>query len=144
MKYYPAFLNLQGRPCIVIGGGSVAEGKVYSLLEAEALVTIISPELTPNLNTWLDEGRLTHVKRPYQSGDLTGAVLAISATNDRAVNEQVWREATARCVPVNVVDDPPHCTFIAPALMRRGDLTIAVSTGGKAPTLAVRVRDQIE
>ena len=144
MNYYPAFLNLQDRLCVVIGGGLVAEGKVQGLLDAEARITVISPELTPNLSVWRDEGRLLHVKRSYQFGDLAGAFLAISATDDRAANQHVWQEATARCIPVNVVDDPTHCTFIAPSIMRRGDLAIAVSTGGKAPTLAVRVREQLE
>lgn len=144
MNYYPVFLNLQGRRCVVIGGGLIAEGKVRGLLEAEALVTVISPALTSGLKTLAGEGRLAHVERVYQPGDLASAFLAISATDDRAVNELVWQEAQARNIPVNAVDDPPRCTFIAPAIVRRGDLVIAISTSGKAPALAVRLREQLE
>lgn len=144
MKYYPVYLNLRGRRCVVIGGGSVAEGKARSLLEAEAQVVVVSPRLTPALKRLAGENRLTHVPRGYRSGDLAGAFLAISAANDRAVNEQVWQEAVEREILINVVDDPPHCTFIAPSIVRRGDLTIAISTGGRAPALAARLRQQLE
>ncbi len=144
MDYYPIYLNLQGRQCVVIGGGQVAEGKVRGLLAAEGCVWVISPTLTPALDQLARQLRLSHVKRTYQPGDLAGAFLAISATDDPAVNEQVWQEASARNVLVNVVDDTPHCNFIAPAILRQGDLAVAISTGGKAPALAVRLREQIE
>ncbi|HLF25045.1 MAG TPA: bifunctional precorrin-2 dehydrogenase/sirohydrochlorin ferrochelatase [Anaerolineae bacterium] len=144
MRYYPIYLNLQDRPCSVIGGGRIAGGKVRGLLEAEAVVTVISPELTADLKALTDERKIAHIARAYQPGDLAGATLVISATDDRAVNEQVWIEARARDIPINVVDDPPHCTFIAPSIVRRGDLAIAISTGGKAPALAVRLREQLE
>lgn len=151
-RYYPVYLDLRGRHCVVIGGGSVAEGKVKGLLEAGAHVTVISPQLTPNLRQAADEGHIVHVARRYQAGDLAGAFLAISATNERTVNEQVWQEAVESNITsaglsaglVNIVDDPPHCTFIAPSIVRRGDLAIAISTGGKAPALAVRLRQQLE
>lgn len=144
MRCYPVFLNLQGRPCVVIGGGPIAVGKVKGLIEAGAAITLVSPELTPGLQSLADEGRITHLKRYYQPGDLAGAFLAISATDDHAVNEQVWQEATERNILINMVDDTPHCNFIAPSILRRGDLTVAISTGGKAPALAVRLREQIE
>lgn len=144
MNYYPIFLNLQGRRCVVIGGGHIAEGKVRGLLEAEAAIIVIAPELTARLQGWVAEGRVGHLTRTYQPGDLAGAFLAISATDDREANARVWEEATARNIPVNVVDDTPHCNFIAPSILRRGDLTVAVSTGGKAPALAVRLREQLE
>lgn len=144
MNYYPIFLNLQGRRCIVIGGGVIAEGKVRGLLEAEAAVIVIAPELTARLRAWVAEGRIGRLTRPYQSGDLAGAFLVISATDDREVNARVWAEATARNIPVNVVDDTPHCNFIAPSILRRGDLAVAISTSGKAPALAVRLREQLE
>lgn len=144
MNYYPVFLNLQGRRCVVIGGGMMAEGKVRGLLGAAAAVIVISPELTPCLRAWVDEGRIGHLTRTYQPGDLAGAFLAISATDDHDVNVRVWEEASARNLPVNVVDDTPHCNFIAPSILRRGDLTVAISTSGKAPALAVRLREQLE
>ncbi len=144
MGYYPVFLDLQGRRCVVVGGGPVAEGKVKALLEAGAEVTVISPEVAGALQELADGGRITHLARRYRPGDLAGAFLAICATDDRGVNRQVWQEATAGGVLVNVVDDPPHCTFIAPSILRRGDLIIAISTSGKAPALAVRLREQLE
>ena len=143
MTHYPVFLHLAGRRCVVVGG-AVAEGKLPGLLAADAVVTIIAPRLTPELEALRAAGRLLHCARPYAPGDLAGAQLVISATNDRSVNAAVWAEANARGIWVNVVDDPPHCSFIAPSIARRGDLTVAVSTAGKAPALAVRVREQIE
>ena len=144
MTHYPVFLDLAGRLVVVVGGGTIAQGKIDGLLAAGAGVQIIAPALTPELDTLVREGRVGYSARPYAAGDLEGADLAISATNDRAVNAQVWQDATAAHIWVNVVDDPPHCTFIAPSVARRGDLSVAVSTGGKAPVLAVRVREQIE
>lgn len=144
MRYYPAYLDLRGRRCVVIGGGVVAEGKVKGLLEAEAEVTVISPQLTSTLRKLADEGHVAHIARQYRPGDLIGAFLAISATDDRTVNEQVWREAMERDILVNVVDDVARCCFIAPSIVRRGDLTIAISTGGKAPALAARLRRELE
>jgi len=143
MEYYPVFLNLQGRRCVVIGGGAVAEGKVQGLLAAEGRVWVIAPTLTPALTALAGELRIAHIERAYAPGDLDGAFLAISATDDHAVNEQVWQEASARNVLVNVVDDTPRCTFIAPSILRQGDLAIAISTSGKAPALAVRLKEKI-
>jgi len=143
MHYYPVFLNQQGRRCVVIGGGPIAEGKVQGLLEADAVVTVIAPELTARLQGWASEARVASIRRGYQPGDLADAFLAIGATNDRGVNEAVWEEAVARNIPINVVDDTPHCNFIAPSILRRGDLTVAISTSGKAPALAVRLREQL-
>lgn len=144
MNYYPVLFNLQGRRCVVIGGGRIAEGKVDGLLEAEAVVQVISPDLTTKLQRLADESRLEYTNRNYQSGDLAGAFIVISATDDRAVNDDVWQEAVSLNIPVNVVDDTPHCNFIAPSILRKGDLVVAVSTSGKAPALAVRLREQFE
>ncbi len=144
MNYYPIYLNLQGQRCIVIGGGPVAEGKVHGLLQAEAVVTLIAPTITEGLQALVRAQLVTYYAREYQPGDLADAFLAIGATDDRAINEQVWQEAQDRHILVNVVDDTPHCNFIAPALLRRGDLTVAISTGGKAPALAVRLREEFE
>jgi siroheme synthase-like protein len=144
MSYYPIFLDLTNRPVVVIGGGPVAEGKVEGLLAAGARVTVVAPDLTPALQALAAEGRLTHHPRPYAPGDLAGASLVISATDDRAVNAQVYAGATAANLWVNVVDDVPHCTFIAPSVLRQGDLTVAISTSGLAPVLAVRLREQLE
>ena len=144
MSYYPIYLDLQRQRCAVIGGGPIAEGKVHGLLQAEADVTVIAPAITRGLQSLVAAQRVTYHAREYQPGDLAEAFLAIGATDDPAINEQVWQEAQDRHILVNIVDDTPHCNFIAPALLRRGDLTVAISTGGKAPALAVRLREEFE
>jgi len=144
LNYYPIYLNLQGCRCIVVGGGHIAEGKVQALLESEAQITVIAPELTSGLRQLVNSNHLTYFSRPYQSGDLADAFLVIGATDDHATNEAIWQEATEHNQLVNIVDDTPHCNFIAPSILRRGDLTIAISTSGKAPALAVRLREKIE
>ncbi len=144
MNVYPICLvNLQERTCVVVGGGSVAERKVGALLECQARVIVISPTLTPGLHRWAEAGKLTHVARPYRDGDLEGAFLCIAATDDHAVNQQAWREGDARGVLVNTVDNASHSHFIVPAVVRRGDLTIAVSTGGHSPALAAKIKEKV-
>ncbi len=144
MAYYPVYLNLEGRSCVVMGGGSVAERKVMGLLEAKALVTVVSPDLTIQLRALAESGRLTWIARGYQSGDLEAATLVISATGDSVVNDLARKEASTRGMPINVVDDHRDHDFITPSIVRRGDLTVAISTGGKSPALAARLREQLE
>ena len=141
--YYPVLLDLRGRPCIVIGGGTIATGKVEGLLEAGARVTVIAPLLTPALAALAEAGQVRHLARAYQPGDLAGAFLGVGATDDRSANAAVWEEASARSLLFNAVDDVPHCNFIAPSIIRQGDLTVAISTGGKAPALAVRLKERL-
>lgn len=142
--YYPIYLDLEGRRCVVVGGGAVAERKVTTLLEYGADVTVISPELTAGLSAPAAEGRFSRVARRYQSGDLEGAWLVFCATDDRPTNIAVFEEAQARGVPANVVDDPELCSFIVPSIVARGDLQIAISTGGASPALAKRTRRRLE
>jgi len=142
-RFYPVFLNLHGLRSVVVGGGAVAEQKVLGLLEAGARVTVVGPEPSPRLRDLAGRGELELRQRLYRPGDLAGAFLAIAATDDGAVNRAVWAEAEARGVPLNAVDDLPHCTFIAPSVHRQGDVTVAVSTAGKSPALAVRLRERI-
>ncbi len=144
MRYYPVSLNLTGHSSVVIGGGTIAEGKVLGLLEADAQVTLIAPEITPALRELIANGKITWEQRSYQQGDLEGAAIVISATDDREINQRVWDEARQRGILVNVVDDPPHCDFIAPAIVRRGDITLAISTNGKMPALAAHLRRELE
>jgi siroheme synthase-like protein len=129
---------------VVIGGGKIAEGKVEGLLAAQAKVTVISPDLTSYLHALVEDRRITYLARTYQPGDLTGAFLVICATDQAKINHQVWQEASANRQLVNVVDDTPRCNFIAPSILRRGDLTIAISTSGKAPALAVRLKERLQ
>jgi len=144
MSYYPAFLHLEGRACLLIGGGSVAQQKVKPLLDAGALVTLISPRLTADLQALADAGRITHERRPYRRGDLDGFFLVIAATDDEAVHAAIAAEAGDLGILLNVVDRPAFCNFIVPAIVRRGDLAIAISTGGRSPILASRIRRQLE
>jgi siroheme synthase-like protein len=142
--YYPVYIELREQPCVVIGGGKIAEGKVNGLLDAQANVTVISPDLTPGLHDLANKKRVTYLARAYQPGDLSGAFLVICATDQPEINHQVWQEATANGQLVNVVDDTPRCNFIAPSILRKGDLTIAISTSGKAPALAVRLKERLQ
>jgi siroheme synthase-like protein len=144
MALFPLFVELEGRRCVVLGGGAVAERKVQGLLDAGAVVTVVSPALSPALATLAAAGGIAHVARPYAGGDLAGAALAFAATDDGAVNADVAREARARGVWVNAADDPAHCDAILPAVVRRGAVTVAVSTGGASPALARAVRERIE
>ena len=142
--YYPVYIQLRDQPCVVIGGGKIAEGKVDGLLACEAKVTVISPELTARLGALAEQKQITHIRRIYQPGDLAGAFMVICATDQPEINHQVWQEATANHQLVNVVDDTPRCNFIAPSILRKGDLTIAISTSGKAPALAVRLKERLQ
>jgi siroheme synthase-like protein len=144
MRYYPVYINLTNKPSVVIGGGTIAEGKVLGLLEADARVTLIAPEITPTLRELAENGKITWEQRSYRDGDLENAAIAISATDDPAINHRVWEEARRRRILINVVDDPPFCDFIAPAIVRRGDITLAISTNGKMPALAAHLRRELE
>jgi precorrin-2 dehydrogenase / sirohydrochlorin ferrochelatase len=137
---YPIFLNLDGKRCVVVGGGAVANRKARKLLQARAEVVAISPEVKPELESVATE---VH-RRPYREGDLEGASLVFAATNRREVNAAVTREARGRGIPVNVADEPSEGDFALPSVLRRGQLQVAVSTGGASPTLARRVRNELE
>ena len=140
---YPAFIDVRRRRCVVIGGGHVAGEKVRKLLESGAEVVVVSPSIIGPFRCLVDEGRVTWVKREYRSGDLAKAFIAVAATGDHTINIEIAREAEERRVLVNVVDDPHLSTFIAPAVVRRGDVAIAVSTGGASPALARKFREEL-
>lgn len=144
MGYYPIFLALAGRPCLVIGGGAVAERKVEGLLAQRAVVTVISPTLTARLEELAADGRIRRLSRAYSPGDLAGYQLAFVATDDAGVNAAVAREGRERGVWVNAADDPEHCDFILPSVLRRGELTVAVATGGASPALSRVIREELE
>lgn len=145
MKTYTICLtDLAQRLCIVVGGGKVASRKVIGLLEAGAAVTVISPVLDDTIQHAASQEQIRWIARPYQEGDLAGAFLVIAATDDAPVNHAVFAEAELRHILVNVVDDPQHSNFILPAQVRRGDLRIAISTGGASPALARRLREKLE
>ena len=142
--YYPVFLDLRGRTCVIIGGGEVAERKIQNLLECGARVTFISPVVTPGIRERVSRDEVQWKAREYMDGDLKGVFLAIAATDQREINKAVADEGAREGVVLNVVDDAPLCTFIAPSIVRRGDVTVAVSTGGASPALARKIRESLE
>lgn len=146
MKLYPIMVNMNGRSVVIIGGGEVAARKVLDLLEAGAVVKVISPamngEIVKASETYGDKIDLVH--RKYRKGDLAGAFMVFSATNDYEVNSEVFQEASERNLLINAVDDPPNCSFYVPSFVRKGDLLLALSTGGASPAMAARLRREIE
>lgn len=141
---YPILIKLEGKRCLVAGGGEVAYRKVEALLKCGARVTVVSPQLGPGLMQAAQARQIKVLPRAFQPDDLDGVVLAIAATDDPQVNAQVSREAQRRGLLVNVVDDPAACNFIVPSVLRRGDLVIAVSTSGRSPALARNIRQKLE
>jgi len=144
MGFYPIVVEMTDRLCVVIGGGAVAERKVEALLGVGAQVTVVSPRLTARLESWVQAGAIRHLAREYRPGDLAGFALAFVATDDGAVNATVFADGRQAGVWVNAADDPTHCDFILPAILRRGELVVAVATGGASPALSRLVRDELE
>jgi len=144
MPLYPLALKIEGRRCVVVGGGAVAERKAASLLECGADVVVVAPEATAELQRWADAGRLRYLARRFEPADVAGALVVIAATNDPAVNTAVAEAGQHSGALVNVVDVPELCDFYVPASVNRGELQVAVSTGGASPMLAKRLRKELE
>ena len=138
--YYPIFADLHGRRCVVVGGGMVAQRKVTTLLQYGADITVVSPTATRRLRMYARQGTMRYLARQFRPADLRGAWLVYAATADHRINTLVSRCATRLRIFANVVDRTPLCSFIAPAIMKRGELVIAISTGGASPALAKQVR----
>ena len=143
-RYYPAFIDVRGRVCVVFGGGPLGEEKVVKLLECDARVRVIAPEVEDAVAKLADAGKVEWLKREYRSGDLAGAFIAISAAEDDFADRRIHAEAQRRNVLLNVVDVTHLCTFIAPSVARRGEVTVATSTGGASPALARTFREKLE
>jgi precorrin-2 dehydrogenase / sirohydrochlorin ferrochelatase len=141
---FPMFLKLEGRQCLVVGAGKVGEPKIGGLLETGARIRVVALDATPAVREWARDGKIELELRAFVAGDLEGAFLAVVATNSRSLNQRVYDEAQRRRVPCNVVDVPDLCDFFYPSVVRRGDLQIAVSTAGQSPSLAQRIRQQLE
>ena len=144
IKYYPVFLNVKGKKCVVVGGGQVALRKIKVLVEHGADVEVISPDLCAELVKLAESGEIRALVREYQAGDLQNSFVAIAATGSSRINQRVVAEARRRAVLVNVVDDAEHSDFIVPSYFCRGGVTVAVSTGGKSPALARKIRSRLE
>ena len=141
--YYPLFADLGGRRCVVVGGGLVAQRKVTTLLGFGAQVTVVSPVVTRRLAAYARQGKIRHARRVFRPADLRGAWLVYAATDDARINALVSRTTRQRRIFANIVDQTPLCSFIAPAIFRRGPLTVAVSTAGSSPSLAKKLRSEI-
>ncbi|MHB1458178.1 MAG: precorrin-2 dehydrogenase/sirohydrochlorin ferrochelatase family protein [Armatimonadota bacterium] len=144
MAHYPINLNLKDRKCIVVGGGCIAERKAGALCEFGAAVSIVAPELTAGLRQMVDSQIVTYIDDVFRADMLDGVFVAIAATDDREVNRAVYLESEKRGILVNVVDDPELCSFYTPAVIQRGNLIISISTSGESPTLARKIREELE
>ena len=142
--YYPIFLNLRGKRTVVVGGGMVAQRKIETLLEHGADVHVISRALTPELDREVKGGRVKHLGEEFSETHLDGAFMVIAATDDTDLNRRVSRAAQKKGLLINAVDQPEDCNFIVPSILRRGDLRIAISTSGKSPAMARKVREDLE
>jgi precorrin-2 dehydrogenase/sirohydrochlorin ferrochelatase len=141
---FPMFVKLEGRRCLVVGAGKVGEPKIGGLLDTGARVHVIALEASEAVHEWANAGKITLEIRPYIAEDLEGTFLAVVATASRVLNGSIYREAQRRGVLCNVVDDPEYCDFYYPAVVRRGALQIAISTSGQSPSLAQKLRQQLE
>ena len=143
-SYYPVFLDIKDRLCIVFGGGEVAERKVLMLLKFGAAIRVISPVTTKKLLRLETSGKITILRRGYNYGDMKDAVLVFAATDNREINSSIKKEGIERGIPVNVVDDPELCSFIVPSIVKKGPITIAISTSGVLPLFSKKLRKEIE
>ncbi len=141
---FPIFVKLEGRPVLVVGAGNIAEQKLGGLLQAGAAVKVVAPTANERLRRLAESGGLSWLQREYLASDLEGAALVVAATGDPGVNERIFRDAEARGVLCNAVDEPERCHFYYPAVVQRGDLQIAISTAGHSPALAQRIRKELE
>jgi siroheme synthase-like protein len=143
--FYPVFVDVEGRRCLVVGGGPVGTEKAEKLIDHGAVVRLVAPDISPPLAELVADGAIDeHRARPYRTEDLDDCFLVIAATNLDAVNRLVWQDGEARGMLVNVVDVPPLCNFIVPSIVRRGELALAVSTGGASPVVAKHIRQDLE
>lgn len=141
---FPMFMKLAGRQCLVVGAGKVGEPKIAGLLETGALIRVVALDASPAVREWAREGKIELELRAFTPDALEGAFVAVVATNSRTLNERVYHEAQRRRVLCNVVDVPDLCDFFYPSVVRRGDLQIAISTSGQSPSLAQKIRQQLE
>ena len=144
MSLFPMFVKLDGRGVLVVGAGSVGEAKIESLLTTGAAVRVVAPKATPRVREWARDGSLEWEAREYRPADLAGMFLVIAATGSAASHREIYEEAKSRGVLCNAVDEPERCDFYFPAVVRRGELQIAISTGGLSPALAQRLRKELE
>lgn len=144
MKYYPIQLDVRNRDCLVVGGGGVGARKVQTLIDCGAAVTVVSPKTAPEIDALAREGIIRLHRRGFETGDLDDRFLVIGATDNESLNREIYAEAERRQMLCNIADFPPGCNFILPAVVRRGDLVVTISTSGNSPAFAKKLRKQIE
>lgn len=144
MAYFPLYINMERKHCVVVGGGSIAAGKVGQLLEFGAAITVIAPEVCTRMTQWKNAGKITLIQREFCEHDIDGAAAVVAASSQREVNRHVSELCKKQKIPVNVVDDKELCTFYFPALIRKGEVVVSVSTGGSSPALAAFIRRKLE
>jgi precorrin-2 dehydrogenase / sirohydrochlorin ferrochelatase len=144
LKYYPLFLDIRDKKCVIVGGGEVAARKAERLLDCGAKVFVISPKVSPALAALKEKKMISHIDAQYSGDLINGAALVIGATDDEKTNAAISLDARRQGIPVNIVDDPQKCDFILPSLVQRGDLAITIGTGGKSPALARHLREELE
>jgi precorrin-2 dehydrogenase/sirohydrochlorin ferrochelatase len=144
LKYYPVFLDIRNKKCVIVGGGEVAARKAERLLDCGAKVFVISPKVSPALAVLKEKKIISHIAAQYSGDLINGAALVIGATDDEKTNAAISLDARRQGIPVNIVDDPQKCDFILPSLVQRGDLAITIGTGGKSPALARHLREELE
>jgi len=142
--YYPIYLDIENRDVIIIGGGNVCARKAETMMKYGARVTVVSPEFTDEIEEWARDGKLNIRRKRYEESDVAGANIVIASTDDQGVNEQIAADCRRRRIPVNVVDVTPLCEFIVPAIIEKGSIQIAVSTGGKSPALARTLKEDLQ
>jgi len=144
MALYPIFLKLEGRKILIVGGGKVAEEKIYAVLRSATDVTVVAKKVSAKIREWVEAGLVRHIADEYSPGMVRQYFLVIACTDSEAVNRKIYEETQQAGVLCNAVDDPSYCDFYAPAVVRRGEFQIAISTGGNSPALAQRVRKKLE
>ncbi|HEY6842778.1 MAG TPA: bifunctional precorrin-2 dehydrogenase/sirohydrochlorin ferrochelatase [Thermoanaerobaculia bacterium] len=142
--YYPIFLDVEDRDVVIIGGGNVCARKAETMLRYGANVTVVSPEFTEEIESWARDGRIRIKRKAYEDSDLEGASIVIASTDSESVNERIARDCRRRKIPVNVVDVTHLCEFIVPAIIEKGSIQLAVSTGGKSPALARTLKEDLQ
>jgi len=142
--YYPIYLDIEDRDVVIIGGGNVCARKAETMMKYGARVTVVSPELTDEIEEWAREGKLAIRRKRYEESDVAGANIVIASTDDQGVNEQIAADCRRLRIPVNVVDVTPLCEFIVPAIIEKGSVQIAISTGGRSPALARTLKEDLQ
>ena len=143
-KYYPMMLNIENKECLIVGGGDIAHRKILELIEYGASITLVSPSINEGIKLLVDNRSINYIQDRYDKAYVENAYIVVASTNDCKANNQIFKDCSERKILVNVVDDPKNCSFIVPSKIRRGDLTIAISTNGKSPTLSRSIREELE